>query len=152
MLPSLTVDLATMTGNAAQAIVDDLDWAATLAGIHDALRPDGHLVFETRDPAREAWREWTRATTHEIAEVDGVGRVEHWGDLVDVSLPLVTFRWTLRLRGRRDPDVRLDAPVPRTRRGRVDAGSEWLCRGGRSRRPRSARARVRIRGATPVRA
>ena len=94
MLPSLTVDLATMTGNAAQAIVDDLDWAATLAGIHDALRPDGHLVFETRDPAREAWREWTRATTHEIAEVDGVGRVEHWGDLVDVSLPLVTFRWT----------------------------------------------------------
>ena len=93
-IDSLTVGLATMTGNAAQAIVDDLDWAATLAGIHDALRPDGHLVFETRDPAREAWREWTRATTHEIAEVDGVGRVEHWGDLVDVSLPLVTFRWT----------------------------------------------------------
>ena len=93
-LPPLSVDVATMTGNVAQAIVDDTHWDATLRGINGALRAGGHLVFETRDPAREAWREW-HDEAHEIAEIDGVGVVEHWGELTDVSLPLVTFRWTI---------------------------------------------------------
>lgn len=92
-LPSLAVDLATMTGNVAQAIVDKFDWDATLRSIYEALRSGGHLVFETRDPRYEAWREW-HDTSHSFTEVDGVGAVEHWGELTDVSLPLVTFRWT----------------------------------------------------------
>jgi len=93
-LPPLSVDVATMTGNVAQAVADDAHWNATLRGIHGALRSGGHLVFETRDPAREAWREW-HDDAHEIAEIDGVGAVEHWGELTDVSLPFVTFRWTV---------------------------------------------------------
>lgn len=92
-LPPLAVDLATMTGNVPQAIGDASDWEATLAGIHHALRPGGHLVFETRDPAFEGWREW-HDTSHTFTEVERVGIVEHWGELTDVSLPLVTFRWT----------------------------------------------------------
>jgi SAM-dependent methyltransferase len=94
-LPPLEVDLATMTGNVAQAIVDPSDWDGTLRSVHEALRPGGHLVFETRDPAREAWREWTRDTSHSLDEIDSLGVVENWADLVDVSLPVVTFRWTL---------------------------------------------------------
>ena len=93
-LPPLSVDVATMTGNVAQAIADDAHWDATLRGIHGALRSGGHLVFETRDPAREAWREW-HDDAHEIAEIDGVGAVEHWGELTDLSLPFATFRWTV---------------------------------------------------------
>ena len=92
-LPPLAVDLATMTGNVVQAISDESDWQATLRGVRDALRPDGHFVFETRDPAREGWREW-HDESHAVAKIDGVGSVEHWGELTDVSLPLVTFRWT----------------------------------------------------------
>ena len=92
-LPPLTVDLATMTANVAQAIVDESDWDATLRGVHGALSAGGHLVFETRDPAREAWREW-HDESHEVAEIGGVGAVEHWEELTDVRLPLVTFRWT----------------------------------------------------------
>ena len=88
-LPPLQVDLATMTGNVAQAIVEPDDWSGTLAGIHGALRPGGYLVFETRDPARRAWLEWTREATHRV-----VAGVETWLDLVDVSLPLVSFRAT----------------------------------------------------------
>lgn len=93
-LPPLHVDLATMTGNVAQAIVEQPDWNGTLRGIHEALRPGGRLVFETRDPVREAWRDW-HDESHEVVEIEGVGTVEHWGELTDVSLPLVTFRWTI---------------------------------------------------------
>ena len=92
-LPPLVVDLATMTGNVAQAFVEESDWDGTLGGIYEALRPGGHFVFETRDPAFEGWREW-HDTSHTYTEIEGVGAVEHWGELTDVSLPLVTFRWT----------------------------------------------------------
>jgi SAM-dependent methyltransferase len=90
-LPPMQVDLATMTGNVAQAIVDPAAWSATLRGIRAALRPGGHLVFETRDPARRAWRGWTRADTHRRVEIAGVGGVESWSELRGVDGPLVTF-------------------------------------------------------------
>jgi SAM-dependent methyltransferase len=93
-LPPLKVDLATMTANVAQAIVDESVWDGTLRGVHDALRPGGHLVFETRDPAYEAWQGWTRDASYDVTEIDGVGPVENWADLTLVELPLVTFRWT----------------------------------------------------------
>ena len=59
-LPPLQVDMVTMTGNVAQVFLTDDDWEATLRAAHSALRPGGRLVFETRDPANEAWREWNR--------------------------------------------------------------------------------------------
>lgn len=93
-LPPLQVDLATMTGNAAQAVVDPQDWAATLTGVREALWPGGHFVFETRNPARRAWQEWTEAKSRSITTLPEVGTVERWVELTDVSWPLVTFRWT----------------------------------------------------------
>jgi hypothetical protein len=83
-----------MTGNVAQAIVDESVWDGTLRGVHEVLRPGGYLVFETRDPAYEAWRDWTRATSHEVTEIEGVGAVENWADVTSVELPEVSFRWT----------------------------------------------------------
>ncbi len=93
-LPPLEVDLATMTGNVAQGIVDEPVWDGTLRGVYEALHPGGYLVFETRDPAREAWREWALPASYEITEIDGVGAVEHWAELTAVNLPLVSWRWT----------------------------------------------------------
>jgi hypothetical protein len=72
--------------------VTDEDWAATLRGVRDALVPGGRLVFETRDPARRGWEEWTRDRTHQVVELDGVGVVETWTELTAVELPLVSFR------------------------------------------------------------
>ncbi|MEV7340845.1 class I SAM-dependent methyltransferase [Streptomyces sp. NPDC093544] len=93
-LPPLRVDLATMTANVAQAIVDPRAWQRTLRGAYEALRPGGHLVFETRDPARRAWEEWNRERSYSVTEIPGIGAVESWVQLIEVSWPLVTFRWT----------------------------------------------------------
>ncbi|MFC8126223.1 class I SAM-dependent methyltransferase [Streptomyces sp. NPDC057302] len=96
-LPEMRVDLATMTANVAQAIVAPQAWEGTLRGIHDALRPGGHLVFETRDPARRAWEEWTYAATRRTVAVEGIGDVETWVAVTGVTWPLVTFRATVVL-------------------------------------------------------
>ena len=93
-LPPLAVDLVTMTGNVAQVFLTDDEWEATLAAARRALRDGGHLVFETRDPSYQAWREWTRETTHRALDLPDVGPLEAWTDVVDVTLPLVAFRQT----------------------------------------------------------
>jgi SAM-dependent methyltransferase len=91
-LPPLAVDAAFMTGNVAQVFLTDEDWAATLRGTRDALRPGGHLVFETRDPARRAWERWTPELTRSVVDVPGVGVVEDFGELTEVSGQFVSFR------------------------------------------------------------
>ncbi|WP_214406285.1 class I SAM-dependent methyltransferase [Pseudonocardia lacus] len=93
-VPDLAADLAVMTGNVAQAIVEPADWAVALDGAHRALRPGGHLVFETRDPAFRGWEEWTGPRTHRSVDVPGVGVVETRTELTAVELPLVSFRAT----------------------------------------------------------
>ena len=93
-LPELQVDLATMTANVAHVFLTGEDWAATLRGVHAALRPGGHLVFEVRDPARRAWERWTRENTCQSLDVPGIGRVETWWDVTEVSGPLVSYRRT----------------------------------------------------------
>ena len=94
--------------------------------------------------AYEAWREWTRAASYEISEIDGVGAVENWAELTAVNLPLVTFRWTFVFP---DGDVLTSdstLALSRARRGPGRAGSARLRRGRRSRRARSPRSRARV--------
>jgi SAM-dependent methyltransferase len=93
-LPPLQVDLATMTGNVAQAIVERAEWDATLGGIYDALAPGGYLTFETRDPEYRAWEDWNRTASYGITEIDGVGAVESWYEVTDMHDSLVSFRST----------------------------------------------------------
>lgn len=123
-LPAMQVDLVTMTGNAAQAIVDPSEWEGTLRGLYDVLRPGGRLVFEIRDPARRAWQEWNRQESYRSVEIPGFGAVASWVQVTDVSEPLVSLRWTwvfaadgqvltsdstLRFRGRDEVELSLDA-------------------------------------------
>lgn len=93
-LPPLQVDLATMTANVAQVFLTDEDWAATLSAARAALRPGGRLVFEVRDPEKRGWEEWTPERSQRTVPIPGIGAVETWVDLTDVSLPLVSFRHT----------------------------------------------------------
>jgi hypothetical protein len=59
-----------------------------------ADHPGGYLVFETRDPACRAWRGWNRAASYSVTEIDGIGAVESWHEVTDVTGSLVSFRST----------------------------------------------------------
>ncbi len=91
-LKGLDADLITMSGNVAQVFVMDKEWMATLRACRDTLRPSGRLIFEVRDPAKEAWKGWSREQSYKTIEAPGIGMVESWVELVNVQLPLVSFR------------------------------------------------------------
>ena len=74
-----------MTANVAQVFLTDGEWAATLRAIRGSLRPGGWLVFETRDPARRAWGEWTPELTRTVADVTGIGEAQR--NPMDPSVP-----------------------------------------------------------------
>jgi SAM-dependent methyltransferase len=93
-VPGTDRDLVTLTGNTAQAIADPARWAATLRAVAGALRPGGHVVLETRDPAARAWEGWTREATLRTTELPGAGAVTSWVELTGVDGPLVGIRWT----------------------------------------------------------
>ncbi len=95
-VPAVGADLAVMTGNVAQVFLTDDDWTRVLRGIHAALRPGGHLVFETRRPERRAWEDWAANATPVTLDVPGTGSVEQCFELTEVSLPFVSFRFTYR--------------------------------------------------------
>ena len=90
-LPAMAVDMMTMTANVAQVFLTDDEWAATLDGCRRALRDGGVLVFESRIPSDRAWERWTRELTVETTDTVA-GPVQHWVDVTDVRLPLVSFR------------------------------------------------------------
>ncbi|MDR2986517.1 MAG: class I SAM-dependent methyltransferase [Nocardiopsaceae bacterium] len=96
-LPSLQVDLVTMTGNVGQVFVTDEEWASTLRGAYTALRHGGLLVFETRDPQQKAWLRWNREQTYQRVEIPRIGAVTTWDEVTDVQDELVTFRSTVIL-------------------------------------------------------
>jgi ubiquinone/menaquinone biosynthesis C-methylase UbiE len=95
-LPSLDADLAVMTGNVAQVLLADDDWAQTLQGIYAALRPGGCLTFETRRPERRAWEDWATTYAPVTLDVPGIGAVARSYELTSVDLPYVSFRFTYR--------------------------------------------------------
>jgi SAM-dependent methyltransferase len=93
-LPSLQVDAVTMTANVAQVFLTEPDWTATLRGAHKVLRPGGRLLFETRNPSKEAWRSWTQQNSYIRVEISGIGQVEFWREVTDVRVPFISFRST----------------------------------------------------------
>jgi SAM-dependent methyltransferase len=81
-------DLAIMTGNVAQVFLDDAEWATTLRAIHAALRPGGHLAFESRNPDDRPWERWNREATYERFDSPH-GPMECWLELISAGNGLV---------------------------------------------------------------
>ena len=88
-MPSGAADLVVMTGHAAQVFLDEDDWRAVLADCFRALRPGGHLAFESRNPSAGAWSRWNREDSY--GTYDGPERFESWVDVVAVRPGIVEF-------------------------------------------------------------
>jgi len=99
-LPAVEADVALMTGNVAQVFLRDRDWLSALSNIRRAVSPAGYFIFESRDPAQRAWEGWNRAATLTRTLVPKVGFVTSWVDLIEVKLPLISFRWSYQFEQR----------------------------------------------------
>jgi len=85
-----SADLAIMTGHVAQFFLTDDDWHDALVALHAALRPGGHLAFESRNPDAREWDDWTpdrRRTLHDHV----AGSITTWSELHDVADGIVTY-------------------------------------------------------------
>jgi SAM-dependent methyltransferase len=89
-LGAAAADLAVMTGHVAQVIGDDQSWHGTLAATHTALRPGGHLAFESRNPSAREWSRWTPQATRRRLHHPDLGQVEVWQQVVQVEGDQVT--------------------------------------------------------------
>ncbi len=89
-------DLAIMTAHVAQVIHDQDAWRAALAATHRALRPGGHLAFESRNPEARAWLAWTPEASRQRVETP-VEAVDVWSDLTEVTGDLVRYDIHYRL-------------------------------------------------------
>jgi SAM-dependent methyltransferase len=83
-------DLAFMAGHVAQFFLTDDAWCEALTAIHAALRPDGLLAFESRNPSARAWQAWTPTATRRTAADPGVGEIETWTEVGDAADGMVT--------------------------------------------------------------
>jgi ubiquinone/menaquinone biosynthesis C-methylase UbiE len=93
-LPEVQADAVTMTGNVAQALLEDESLASALKGARRALGSEGHLVFEVRIPDQRAWEQWHRDATERTIQVEGIGPLTTWVEVSSVALPFVSFRHT----------------------------------------------------------
>jgi SAM-dependent methyltransferase len=84
-------NLAIMTGHVAQVFLEEAEWRRTLASIHSALRRDGHLVFEARNPSAKRWERWTKAGTLRQVTDSGGNRVTVWTEVLAVDAGRVRF-------------------------------------------------------------
>lgn len=88
-IPPGPFDYAVMTGNVAQHIGEP-EWVRTLRDLRTALRADGVLAFESRNPTARAWEEWgsdertVRETMH--------GELIEWAEVKETASQTITLR------------------------------------------------------------
>lgn len=98
-LSDLQADMAIMTGHVAQFFLEDDDWQAALAAIHGALRPGGHLAFESRNPLVQPWanqeveehHDWFSVARHRKGLDPAVGDVSYRSEIAEVRGDRVLF-------------------------------------------------------------
>jgi len=83
--PGAGFDTALMTAHVAQAITDEGMWRGTLEDLHAALVPGGLLAFDSRDPARRAWEQWTPERSRGTETLPDGTVVEVWHEVTGVD-------------------------------------------------------------------
>jgi SAM-dependent methyltransferase len=90
-LEPASADLVVMTGHVAQVFLNDDEWALTLAQIARALRPVGHLAFESRNPLAETWTGWNPVSTLATLALPSGETYDSWLEVTDVRPGFVSY-------------------------------------------------------------
>lgn len=86
-------DLIVLTGHAFQVFLTAADQHAVLNTIAVHLTPNGRFIFDMRNPASEAWREWTPEDSRRYIQHPHLGDVEAWNDAIhDDETGVVTYQ------------------------------------------------------------
>ena len=92
-------DLVLLTGHAFQVFQTPDDQAAVLGTIARHLAPGGRFIFDSRNPAAEAWREWSPEVSRHEIEHATLGPVEAWNDAAwDAAGGIVTYETHYRIK------------------------------------------------------
>ncbi|MGD1875885.1 MAG: class I SAM-dependent methyltransferase [Kiloniellaceae bacterium] len=91
-------DLILLTGHAFQVFLTPEDQLAVLRTIARHLNPRGRFVFDSRNPAFEAWKTWgAEESRHEVVHPT-LGTVEAWNDAAhDAATGVVTYETHYRV-------------------------------------------------------
>ena len=85
-------DLVVMTGHAFQVFLADEDQRQVLATVAAHLAANGRFVFDSRNPAAKAWREWRPKRSKHWVEHPKLGAVQAWNDAeYDKATKIVTY-------------------------------------------------------------
>lgn len=85
-------DLVLLTGHAFQCFLTDDDQRALCETIAAHLAPQGQFIFDSRNPAREEWREWVPELTQREFDLPPLGRITAWNDVsMDPATHIVTY-------------------------------------------------------------
>jgi SAM-dependent methyltransferase len=87
---ALDADLAIMSGHVAQFFLTDEEWHVTLTALHAALRPDGKVALESRNPDAREWEDWTAEARRSVNDPTA-GRVDTWSEVQDVGDGIVSY-------------------------------------------------------------
>lgn len=91
-------DLVLLTGHAFQVFLGDDDQRAVLAAIAGHLTPNGRFIFDSRNPAAEAWRGWRPENSQRAIEHPRLGEVTAWNDAkMDTATQVVTYETFYRI-------------------------------------------------------
>lgn len=79
----ITFDLIILSGHAFQVFLTREQRIAALQTIQRHLSPDGIVLFDSRNPQTEEWREWTPEQTRETRISDEFGDIISWNDVTE---------------------------------------------------------------------
>ncbi|PJI91219.1 methyltransferase family protein [Yoonia maricola] len=85
-------DLIFMTGHAFQCMLLDDEITAFFRAARRLLRPEGRLVFETRNAAVKAWENWTPEQSTATKVLPNGRSVTAYHELQNVDVDVVSFR------------------------------------------------------------
>jgi len=85
-------DLIVMLGHAYQCLLSDEGQGHLCQTVAAHLAVGGTFVFDSRNPVKEAWRDWTPDKTRKVIELEGLGDVTTWHDVsYDPATGIATY-------------------------------------------------------------